>query len=170
MTTIQGRTKKSQMHRDKQPHAHTLDSHRMPRRAGGASRCPDCGATFDKGRWSWTASFNEMRQLLCTTCQRIRENAPAGEMIFDGDYLLNRRDEVLALLNHQATSEQRAHPLERIMDIDAHPAHIVVHTAGPHMVRRIGVAMLHAHQGHLEISYRDDEGLVRAHWQRSMAT
>jgi hypothetical protein len=170
MTTMQGRTKKSQMHRDKHAEAHTPDTHRMHKRAGGASKCPECGAICDKGRWSWSATFTEMRQLMCPACHRIHENVPAGEIIFDGDYLLNRRDEVVALLNHQAASEQRDHPLEKIMDIDAHPTHIVVHTTGSHMVRRIGVAMLHAHHGHLEISYRDDEGLLRAHWERSLVT
>lgn len=170
MSTTQQRTKRTQMRRDKQPKAHTPDSYRAPRRATGASACPDCGAVYDKGRWTWNASSTEMHQLLCPACQRTHEHAPAGEMIFDGDYLLNRREEVLELLNRQAASEQREHPLERIMDVDAHPAHIVVHTTGPHLVRRIGAAMLHAHHGHLEISYRDGEGLLRAHWTRSLAS
>ncbi|BFG79995.1 hypothetical protein PTKU46_80290 [Paraburkholderia terrae] len=51
-----------------------------------------------------------------------------------------------------------------------HSRRIVVHPTGLHLVRRIGAATLHARQGHLEISYRDVEGMLRAHWKRSSAT
>lgn len=53
------------------------------------------------------------------------------------------------------------------MDIQQSPEHIVVQTTGPHLIRRFGAAMLHAHQGSLEISYRNNEGLLRARWARS---
>ncbi|WP_454825669.1 BCAM0308 family protein [Paraburkholderia xenovorans] len=167
MTTIQTRLKRKQMRRDRQPQAHIYDSYRPRGRSAGASRCPDCGAVFDDGRWTWRMSAGQMHQLQCPACKRIHEQAPAGEITFDGDYLLNRADEVLALLHHQADGEKQEHPLERIMDIQQQPEHIVVQTTGPHLVRRLGAAMLHAHQGELEISYRDNEGLLRAHWVRS---
>ncbi|MFM0511667.1 BCAM0308 family protein [Paraburkholderia sp. RL17-373-BIF-A] len=170
MTAIRARMKKGQMRRDKQPQAHTRDSYRLPKRSLGASRCPDCGAVYDKGRWTWHALPGQMHQLLCPACQRIHEQAPAGEISFHGDYLLNRRDEVLALLRHQADGESEEHPLERIMDVQQDAEHIVVHTTGAHLIRRLGAAMLHAHQGVLELSYRDNEGLLRAHWTRSSGT
>jgi hypothetical protein len=44
------------------------------------------------------------------------------------------------------------------------------HDADAHLRRGIGAAMLRAQQGHLEISYRDDQGLLRAHWKRASAT
>ncbi|MFL9893252.1 BCAM0308 family protein [Paraburkholderia sp. RL17-381-BIF-C] len=167
MTAIQARLKRKQMRRDKQPQAHIYDSYRPRGRSAGASRCPDCGAIYDDGRWTWRMSAEQMHQLQCPACKRIHEQAPAGEITFDGDYLLSRADEVLALLHHQADGESKEHPLERIMDIQQNPEHIVVQTTGPHLVRRLGAAMLHAHQGTLEISYRDNEGLLRAHWARS---
>jgi hypothetical protein len=40
-------------------------------------------------------------------------------------------------------------------------------TTGPHLVRRLGEALLRAHQGELTISYDDGEGLLRGHWTRS---
>jgi hypothetical protein len=157
------------MRRDKLPQAHVDDSYRSRERPAGASHCPECGAMYDKGRWTWHVAPGQMHQLLCPACKRIHEQAPAGEITLDGDYLLNRQDEVLALLHHQADGEKQEHPLERIMDIQQKPEHIVVQTTGPHLVRRLGAAMLHAHQGVLEISYRDHEGLLRAHWARSAA-
>lgn len=169
MTAIQTRLKRQQMRRDKQPQAHVYDSYRPRERSAGASRCPECGAVYDHGRWTWRMSGGQLHQLQCPACQRIHEQAPAGEITFDGDYLLDHADEVLALLHHQADGEKQEHPLERIMDIQRQPEHIVVQTTGPHLVRRLGAAMLHAHQGELEISYRDNEGLLRAHWIRSSA-
>lgn len=129
----------------------------------GASRCPDCGAMYDQGRWTWHISAEQLHQLLCPACKRVHEQAPAGEITLDGDYLLNRQDEVLALLRHQADGEKQEHPLERLME----PEHIVMQTTGPHLVRRLGAAMLHAHQGSLEISYGENEGLLRVRWARS---
>jgi hypothetical protein len=167
MTAIQTQLKRKQMRRDKQPQAHVDDSYRPRGRHAGTSRCPDCGALYDDGRWTWHISSEQMHQLQCPACKRIHEQAPAGEITLDGDYLLNRRDEVLALLHHQADGEKQEHPLERIMDIQESPEHIVVQTTGPHLVRRLGAAMLHAHQGALEISYRTNEGLLRASWARS---
>jgi hypothetical protein len=53
MATIRVRLKRKQVRRDKQPQAHVYDSYRPRGRHAGTSRCPDRGAVYDHGRWTW---------------------------------------------------------------------------------------------------------------------
>lgn len=157
---------KPEMRRDKQPGPHTRDSYRSPERIKGSTRCGECGALYEDGRWIWRASSDALRQLTCPACRRIQDHSPAGEFVLTGEYLAAHRDDLVALLRRQAAGEEKEHPLERIMEIDEQPDRMTVRTTGPHLVRRLGEAVLRAHGGHLTLHYRDGEGLLRADWQR----
>ena len=167
MNRANERTATTRMRRDQQPQAHTDDSYRSPLRMRSGTECSKCGATYENGRWTWQASADKTRQIVCPACRRILDQVPAGELVLDGDYLAPRHDEVLGLLRNEAAGEAQQHPLERIMAVDAQPDHVTVRTTGPHLVRRLGEALLRAHQGELTISYGDGEGLLRGHWTRS---
>ncbi|MBY4866531.1 glutamyl-tRNA amidotransferase [Burkholderia sp. Bp9017] len=154
------------LRRDKRMQPHTKDSYRDPKRPKGDRICEGCGALCDAGRWTWYATQLDRRQLECPACKRMRENAPAGELVLRGAYLHAHRSAILDLLERQAALEKSEHALERVMEIDKSEESLVVRTTGVHMVRRLAQALLHAHHGHLAINYRDGEDVLRAHWTR----
>ncbi|WP_175750358.1 BCAM0308 family protein [Burkholderia pyrrocinia] len=157
------------LRRDQRMPPHTKDSYRDPKRPKGDRICEGCGAVCDEGRWTWYATPLDRRQLECPACKRMRENAPAGELVLHGDYLRAHRSAILELLEHQADLETSEHALERIMEIEKSRDTLVIRTTGMHMVRRLGEALLHAHHGNLALNYRDSEDMLRAQWTRDDA-
>ncbi|MBU9618527.1 BCAM0308 family protein [Burkholderia multivorans] len=157
------------LRRDKRMQPHTKDCYRDPKRPTGDHVCEGCGAVCDAGRWTWSATALDGRQLECPACKRMRENVPAGELVLHGEYLRAHRSTILKLLEHQAGLETSEHALERIMDIEKSAESLIVRTTGVHMVRRLGEALLRAHHGDLAINYRDGEDVLRAHWTRDEA-
>ncbi|MGU7812199.1 BCAM0308 family protein [Burkholderia sp. AW49-1] len=157
------------LRRDKRMQPHTKDSYRDPKRPTGDHICEGCGAVCEAGRWTWSATALDRRQLECPACKRMRENVPAGELVLNGEYLRAHQSTILELLERQADLETSEHALERIMGIEKSPDSLIVRTTGVHMVRRLGEALLHAHHGDLAINYRDGEDVLRAHWKRDDA-
>ena len=99
-------------------------------------------------------------------CRRIRDKLPAGYLIIDGIFVAHHCDELLQLVRNEAERECREHVLHRVMNIEASAERIVVTTTDIHLPRRIGHALESAYQGKLELSYGEDEYVVRAHWRR----
>ncbi|MCW3526048.1 glutamyl-tRNA amidotransferase [Burkholderia cenocepacia] len=157
------------LRRDKRMQPHTKDSYRDPKRPSGDRICERCGAVCDAGRWTWYATPLDRRQLECPACKRMRENAPAGELVLRGEYVRRHRSAILELLERQADLEMSEHALERIMEIEQTGDALVIRTTGVHVVRRMGEALLHAHHGALAFNYRDSEDVLRANWTRDAA-
>ncbi|HGL4257063.1 BCAM0308 family protein [Burkholderia dolosa] len=157
------------LRRDKRMQPHTTDSYREPKRPKAGRRCDGCGAVCDAGRWTWYATPRERRQLECPACKRVREQAPAGELVLHGAYLHAHRTTILDLIERQAALEMSEHALERIMEIDKSGDALIVRTTGTHMARRLGDALLHAHHGDLTLNYRDGDDVLRAQWKRDDA-
>ncbi|AOJ08155.1 BCAM0308 family protein [Burkholderia mayonis] len=154
------------LRRDHAPRAHAMDSYGAPARLKSGMGCSECGALYDDGRWTWHAAAGALAQIACPACRRIREHAPAGELVLEGGYFARHRDDIVALLRHRAGDERNDRPLERILSIDALPARTVVRTTGSHLVHRLSEALVHTHRGDLAIDYREGEDVLRAHWMR----
>ena len=63
-------------------------------------------------------------------------------------------------------AEKRGHPLERIMDIKADGAGVLVTTTGAHLAHRIGDALKRAYKGELDSRYLKADKLLRVKWSR----
>ena len=130
------------------------------------TRCPECGASFQNGRWSWERAPRDANAQLCPACQRIQDEFPAGFVTIRGDYLKSHRDEILAVVNGQEEREKAENPLQRIMEIRDVAGGLQVATTDSHIARGIGEALQSALQGDLKIRYSKDENLVRVAWKR----
>ncbi len=140
-----------------------------PYRAGGKhadpSVCPDCGACFRDGRWSWKAGPVDAPRVSCPACRRIRDDLPGGRVHLEGAFLAEHRDEILALLRNVEEREKGEHPINRIMDVrDEADGAVQVRTTEAHLARAIGSALRDAYQGELEID--SGEELTRVAWRR----
>ena len=128
--------------------------------------CPQCGVVFHKGRWTWDATPPKARETLCPACRRVNANTPAGSLTMKGTYLRAHRQDILNLARNEEAQEKAEHPLSRIMSIKEDGDALVLSATDAHMVRRIGEALHHAHQGDFSIQYSGDGQSAQAVWAR----
>jgi NMD protein affecting ribosome stability and mRNA decay len=128
--------------------------------------CPDCKATFRRGRWRWGAAPAGAVRRQCPACLRIAQRYPAGYITLSGAFFDAHRQEILARVQHCETQEKGAHPLERVMDIKNAAGGTQVTTTSMHLARLIGHALEHAFKGQLSQSYSRGDDILRVRWNR----
>lgn len=128
--------------------------------------CPDCGAVWHGGRWTWGAADPSAHRTRCPACSRIHDRFPAGYVTIEGAFYAQHRDEVLNLVRNCEKAEKAEHPLERIMAIEDEGAATVVTTTSAHIARRIADALHDAWKGTLDLHYNKAQDLFRARWHR----
>jgi hypothetical protein len=131
--------------------------------------CPDCGALYHKGRWSWPAKPPpaDARHEICQACHRIRDDYPAGWVTLSGAFLATHKDEIVHLVRHVEKRERDEHPLHRIMAIREANGEMVITTTDIHVPRRIGEALQSAYQGTLDYHFEEGEYRLRVLWTRN---
>jgi NMD protein affecting ribosome stability and mRNA decay len=127
--------------------------------------CPQCGAVFRKGKWTWAPRPARAHEKVCPACRRIEDKYPAGILRLTGPSLRRRRNELLSVIRRQEAEAKRNHPLCRVMGIEESADGIVVRTTDSHLPRRIGEALWHAYHGELKLHYGEDPRLIRMTWK-----
>jgi hypothetical protein len=130
--------------------------------------CPQCGAVYHRGRWTWAnVTPEDAAEELCQACHRINDGYPAGEVVLSGDYIENHREEILNLARNVERLENGEHPLHRIIEIQARESDILITTTDIHLPRRIGQALFDAWEGNLNMHYDDEGYIIRVEWKRT---
>jgi NMD protein affecting ribosome stability and mRNA decay len=142
------------------------DSYRAGRKPREPTRCPDCGAVFHSGRWTWGTAPAAAHTERCPACQRIHDQFPAGFVALKGAFLQQHRDEILHLMRNHETKEKAEHPLQRIMDVVDDADGIMITTTDAHLARDLAQALQRAYKGELEFHYNKEDNLLRATWNR----
>lgn len=154
----------------KQPHQTAIseaghDPYRLSRHYPEGTRCPACGASYERGRWSWTSSAPTVRAEFCPACRRIHDAYPAGVLELDvGSADQACLAEVERLVDAEASAERSEHPLHRVIASEAAGRLITITTTDIHTPRRIGAALEHALGGSFTFSYAEDETAIHGHW------
>jgi NMD protein affecting ribosome stability and mRNA decay len=128
--------------------------------------CPQCGAVYRAGRWSWGERPADAHAELCQACRRGNDKYPAGFITLSGGFLRNHKAELLSLIRNCEQAEKADHPMNRIMAIEEQGGDIVITTTDIHLPRRVGEALNSAYDGELAIQYKDGEYHVRVTWRR----
>ena len=71
------------------------DSYKPAQKPAGSVFCPDCGASYVRGRWNWDEAPASAKPVRCAACRRISERLAAGYVTLDGDFFCEHREEVL---------------------------------------------------------------------------
>jgi NMD protein affecting ribosome stability and mRNA decay len=142
------------------------DSYKAKQKLHEPTRCPDCGAVYQGGRWQWAAAAAGAHEERCPACHRIHDHFPAGYVTLAGQFLAAHREELLHLARHREAQEKAEHPLERIMAIEDVEGGVLITTTDTHLARNIGEAVHAAYKGLLEYHYNKGENLLRVHWSR----
>jgi len=146
---------------------HRSDAYRERAKAGGSTRCPECGAVYQEGRWRWLPKAKAAHEQRCPACQRIHDHQPAGYLSLSGAFLAEHERDVLALIARVEEAERKEHPLQRVMEVEKTPSGgMTVTTTDHHLARRLTEAMHASFQGSVEYHYGPDENFLRATWAR----
>lgn len=137
---------------------------RVPGKLREPTACPQCGAVFHKGRWTWDERPPQAHEALCPACRNINENIVSGVLTITGGYLLAHRQEVLNLARNEEKKAKLDHPLSRIIGITEEAETMTISTTDTHLARRICEALYRAHSGNMSLQYSKDERFVRAAW------
>jgi len=132
--------------------------------------CPDCGAVFLKGKWTWAKPLrqDDVSSMLCPACQQIKDDYAGGVLTLSGSFVMAHRADILNRVRNVEKSERDDHPLQRIMTTVDKGEEIEIRTTSEHLMARIGKALKSDFNGELELSFMPDENLARAHWRRDL--
>jgi hypothetical protein len=143
------------------------DAYGLKGKLSDPTACPDCGAVYRKGRWTWPAvPATGSPQVKCPACRRIADDYPAGIVTLRGDFAQAHADEIRGLIRNLEEKEKKEHPLKRVMAIDAQADALVVKTTDARLARGIGEALEHAYDGELDYRFTETENVLRVDWRR----
>jgi NMD protein affecting ribosome stability and mRNA decay len=142
------------------------DSYKSKQKLPEPTRCPDCGAVYGGGRWTWGAAPADAHEVRCPACHRIHDRFPAGYVTFKGAFIGTHRDDILHLVRNREATEKAEHPLQRIIAIEDVEDGVLVTTTDTHLARNIAEAVQSAYKGELDFHYNREENLLRATWSR----
>ena len=128
--------------------------------------CPQCGAVYHKGRWTWDPKPAGAHETVCPACHRIHDNYPKGFLTLKGQFLADHHEEILGLVHNEEAKEKGEHALARIMKIERQDDATVISTTDTHLPRRIGEALHHAYEGEFSFHYDEGEQFIRVFWSR----
>ncbi|MGQ0666640.1 MAG: BCAM0308 family protein [Nitrospiraceae bacterium] len=152
--------------RDRSLQEYQHDTYKLRGKLKEPTLCPECGALFHKGRWTWGTAPGKAEEASCPACHRMRDKYPKGFVTIKGGFKDEQHEQVIGVVKNTEAIEKKEHPLSRIMSIDAKPGGLVISTTDTHLPRRIGEALKHAYHGELELHYDKDEDFVRVTWTR----
>ena len=152
--------------RDRMIHERIHDPYKTRDKIHEPSRCPECGAVYRGGRWSWGEAPADADEVRCQACHRIADGYPAGELTISGAFVAPHREEIVGLIHNQDQLERGEHPLHRVMAVEDRDDGLFVTTTDIHLPRRIGEALHHAYRGELDFHYDAEGYAIRVTWSR----
>ena len=143
------------------------DPYRTSAKSRGPALCPQCGATYLKGRWTWQRLVPKpIVSLECPSCRRIKDQYPAGEITLRGSFAVEHADEIRRLVRNTEKAGHDEHPLHRIIALQRTGGVTTVTTTDIHLPRRIAHAVEAAWGGSLTTHYDEAGYFVRIDWVR----
>lgn len=152
--------------RDRSLQEYQHDTYKLRGKLKEPTLCPECGALFHKGRWTWGTAPSTAEKASCPACHRMRDKYPKGLVTIKGGFQDEQHEQVIGVVKNTEAIEKKEHPLSRIMSIETRREGLVISTTDSHLPRRIGEALKHAYHGELELHYDKDEDFVRVTWTR----
>lgn len=155
--------------RDRLIQEETHDTYRTDRKFAEPTVCRECGAAFQRGRWTWARERPQnAHEQTCPACRRVRDAYPAGFVLIGGSFFGEHRDEITNLVHNQAEKENAEHPMKRIMNVQETSDGVTVTTTDSHLARSIGDALERAYEGKLDYEYSPQDEMLRVSWKRDL--
>jgi NMD protein affecting ribosome stability and mRNA decay len=156
----------SQPRIDRVLHSQEADAYGLGGKLPDPTACPDCGALYRAGRWTWGAAPRDAHRTACPACRRIAYDYPAGIVTLSGSFHAAHRQEIEGLVRHVEEREKKEHALKRVMAIREDGDDLVITTTDVHLARGIGEAIQSAYKGELDYTFTERENVMRVRWRR----
>ena len=66
------------------------DTYKVRGQLPDPTACPECGAMYRAGRWTWGSAPVDAQRVVCPACQRIKDDYPGGFLTLGGSFALAR--------------------------------------------------------------------------------
>jgi len=152
--------------KDREVKEQVHDTYKKRQKMVEPTLCPQCGALFQKGRWTWGFRPPNFHEETCPACHRIKDKYPAGFLHVGGSFFDEHKKEIINLVHHEEAQAKENHPLSRLIEVEEEPGGVLITTTDTHLPRRIGEALKHAYQGELHFQYGEGAYSIRVNWKR----
>ena len=146
----------------------------LPAEGQEASICTECNALYQNKRWFFDeklaqklAGTDQVKQVVCPTCRKIKENYPEGYLTLSGGFFAERKHEVITLLKNEAAKVSSRSVLDRIIKMSEEGEdQLVITTTTEKLAQHLGRAIYRASKGELDFRWSETNPLVRVYWSR----
>ncbi|MCX8014532.1 MAG: BCAM0308 family protein [candidate division WOR-3 bacterium] len=136
--------------------------------------CPTCGLVYHKKRWLRDEHIKQEVEGIaekhkCPACRKIEDHYVMGLVTITGTFVPTVKDEIVHLIHNQEKKEIFRNPLARIMSLKI-KEEVTVETTTENLALAIGKALYRAYDGELNISFSQNDKMVRVNWHRDIDT
>jgi NMD protein affecting ribosome stability and mRNA decay len=155
-------------------HAGRTEDPYEPEEGQEASLCTTCQAIYQNKRWFFDktlagklAGTDQVKNVTCPTCRKIKDHYPEGILTLSGEFLKEHQDEITARLKKEAARVSGRSVPDRIITMTEEANdRLVVETTTEKMAQHLGRAVYKAYKGELHFQWGEMNKLVRVNWSR----
>ncbi len=155
-------------------HVGRVEDPYLPEEGQEASICTECRGLYQNKRWFFDEKLAarlegaaSVKQVVCPTCRKIKEHYPEGYLTLSGDFLAERKPEIITLLKNEAARVSSRSVLDRVIKMtEEGKDRLVVETTTEKLAQRLGRAVYRAYKGELNFSWAEPNRFVRVYWSR----
>ena len=145
----------------------------LPEAGQQAAVCTQCHALYQGKRWFFDeklygqlAGTDQVREVVCPTCRKIKDHYPEGILSLSGAFWVQHQDEIVGLLKKEAGRISRRNVQDRIIQMRADGDSLVVETTTEKLAQHLGRTIYKACKGDLNFRWSEVDKFVRVYWSR----
>lgn len=145
----------------------------LPEAGQEAASCTQCHALYQGKRWFFDeklferlAGTDQVREVVCPTCRKIRDHYPEGILILRGEFLAQHKEEIIGLLKKEAGRVSKRNVQDRIIQMAPDGDQFVVETTTEKLAQHLGRTVYKAYKGDLNFRWSEMDKFVRVYWSR----
>jgi NMD protein affecting ribosome stability and mRNA decay len=139
-----------------------------------AAVCQVCRALYQGKRWvsdeklfKRLAGTPKLKEVVCPACRKIEDGYPEGILTLSGEFLTQHRDEIVKLLEKEASRVSKRSIQDRVIQMkEEGKGKLVVETTTEKLAQHLGRAVYRAYKGDLNFRWAEMNKFVRVYWSR----
>ncbi len=144
-----------------------------PMSIGVQTICPVCHAVSDGRLWHLDERLYQrlrmspyVRVEMCPADRRIMRQMYDGEVVLQGHWLGDHKEEVLNWVRNEERRARASNPMARLASVEERDGSIYILTTSQALARRIGAGLKSAFKGRLKVQRLPYEAFTRVRWAR----